>query len=52
MSIEPHFQCDFCVGAGDAALPLVSGTPELSALSGFVTPQKQAFHDGSADGDL
>jgi hypothetical protein len=56
MSIETYFRCDFPAGAAkDAAkaeMSVVSGTAELSAVSGFVTPQTQGFQDGSADADL
>jgi hypothetical protein len=35
-----------------AAMSVVSGTAELSAVSGFVTPRTQGFRDGSADAEL
>jgi hypothetical protein len=52
MSIETYFRSDFLIGAVMAAVSGVSGTAELSALSGFVTPRTQGFQDGSADADL
>jgi hypothetical protein len=56
MSIETYFRCDFLIGAAKAAekaaLSVVSGTAELSALSGFVTPRTPGFQHGSADADL